>query len=75
MIHQENKGFSGARNSGLALLDSKYLMFIDSDDFLPSDDVVELLVSKAIDSDCDIVGGGGVQCCQRRWWISKICSA
>ena len=58
VIHQENKGFSGARNSGLALLDSKYLMFIDSDDFLPSDDVVELLVSKAIDSDCDIVGGG-----------------
>ena len=33
-IFQENKGQGGARNSGFRLVDSKYVMFLDPDDFL-----------------------------------------
>ena len=32
VIHQNNKGFSGARNTGLSVIDAKYIMFVDSDD-------------------------------------------
>lgn len=35
IIHQENKGFSGARNVGLRKTNGKYIMFVDSDDFIP----------------------------------------
>lgn len=34
VVHQENKGLGGARNTGLQLADSKYVMFLDSDDYL-----------------------------------------
>lgn len=36
VLHQENKGLSGARNSGIEVASGKSLFFIDSDDFLPS---------------------------------------
>ena len=34
VIHQENKGLSGARNTGLDNISGKYVTFIDSDDWL-----------------------------------------
>lgn len=33
-IHQENKGLSGARNAGILSSIGKYLIFIDSDDYI-----------------------------------------
>jgi len=34
VIHQQNQGLSGARNSGLKVATGDYLTFLDSDDFL-----------------------------------------
>ena len=34
VIHQENKGLSGARNTGIREAKGEYLYFVDSDDFL-----------------------------------------
>lgn len=36
-IHQDNSGPSAARNHGLKLAAGDYCLFVDSDDFLPSD--------------------------------------
>jgi len=37
VIHQENKGLSGARNSGINSSKGEYLVFIDSDDYWNSE--------------------------------------
>lgn len=34
VVHKENEGVSAARNTALSLVDSDYIMFMDSDDFL-----------------------------------------
>ena len=57
VIHQENRGFSGARNRGLETLFGKYIMFVDSDDML-CDGAIEALMSEAAAHDFDIVQGG-----------------
>lgn len=57
IIHQKNKGFSGARNTGLEKLNSKYVMFLDSDDFL-AEDSIEKLMDCAYQNEADIVEGG-----------------
>ena len=57
VIHQENKGFSGARNTGLNSLFAKYIMFVDSDDEL-CPNAIESLLKVAFENDCDIVEGG-----------------
>ncbi len=57
VIHQENRGFSGARNRGLEKIYAKYIMFVDSDDML-TDGAIDKLMDCAIENDCDIVEGG-----------------
>lgn len=37
MIHQENKGLSEARNTGIRLAAGEWITFVDSDDFLAPD--------------------------------------
>lgn len=43
VIHQENKGVSGARNAGMRCASGEYIMFVDSDDELYPDAVQTLL--------------------------------
>lgn len=57
IIHQKNRGLSGARNRGLECLLGKYLMFLDSDDFLLPG-AIDALMEVAIKKDYDIVQGG-----------------
>jgi len=63
VIHQENKGFSGARNTGLSKLNARYIMFVDSDDML-CENAIESLLSTAFDNDCDVVEGGAYLLCE-----------
>ena len=54
VIHQENKGQGGARNTGILEATGEYLMFVDSDDFLKSR-ALSILYKTASEYDADIV--------------------
>lgn len=56
IIHQKNTGFSSARNRGLEKLESRYLFFLDSDDYLP-EDALENLYIKMEQEQADIIEG------------------
>ena len=57
VVHGENKGLSGARNSGLNVAHGKYVMFIDSDDYVELD-MIENLYNCMIEKGADTVIGG-----------------
>lgn len=44
VVHQENQGLSGARNSGLERASGEYIIFLDSDDFWEGEDCLSLCV-------------------------------
>ncbi|KMZ12803.1 Glycosyltransferase [Candidatus Burkholderia humilis] len=52
----KNSGLSVTRNEGLKRARGKYVMFVDSDDYI-SDNCVETLLSRALQHDADIVQG------------------
>ena len=52
-IVQENKGLSGARNTGLDIMKGEYVCFIDSDDFIHKD-YVKILYENLIKTNADI---------------------
>ena len=54
VIHQANKGVSGARNVGINASSGEYIMFVDSDDELYLD-AVRILMNDAEEYDADIV--------------------
>lgn len=53
VIHQENKGVSSARNSGLDNAKGQYVMFVDGDDYVDSD-YVSFFLNMVIRSGCNI---------------------
>ena len=57
VIHQRNRGLSGARNTGIREIFGKYIMFVDSDDFLLPG-AIDALLDTAFAQDCDLVEGG-----------------
>lgn len=54
VIHQENKGVSGARNTGLRYATGEYILFVDSDDELYHN-AAEILLRDAQEYGADIV--------------------
>lgn len=50
VINQQNKGLSGARNTGIEAATGDYIVFLDSDDWM-DEDAVEAAVSKAENAD------------------------
>lgn len=57
VIHKENGGLSDARNRGMDLAEGKYLLFLDSDDYL-EDQALELLYGMAERDGSEIAIGG-----------------
>lgn len=55
-IYQKNEGISSARNTAIDRALGKYLSFIDSDDEI-CNDYIEIIMSKAILEDADILKG------------------
>lgn len=70
IIHQDNKGFSGARNAGLKNINSKYITFLDSDDILLPN-AIDNLLDKAIKTNAEIVVGG-YRCFNEKKTLSEI---
>lgn len=59
LVHQQNKGLSGARNTGIDLAKGEYFLFVDSDDrLLPG--AIEALTAAARSQGAKIVCGGYV---------------
>ncbi|MBR2553953.1 MAG: glycosyltransferase [Aeriscardovia sp.] len=54
VVFQSNMGIAGARNTGINHASGRYLMFADCDDLL-NDEIVERLLKRAYEQDCDIV--------------------
>lgn len=54
LLEQENQGVSDARNNGVKLATSKYIMFVDNDDFI-NKDMVEKMYNKISAEQADIV--------------------
>lgn len=59
VINQENKGFSGARNTALKVLKGRYITFLDSDDVL-GEAAIQTLLTEVVITDEDIVQGGWI---------------
>lgn len=57
VISQQNRGLSGARNTGLRNGKGRYVMFLDSDDYL-TENAVQTLMEAAYRQKADIVQGG-----------------
>lgn len=55
VIHKENGGLSDARNAGVLAATGKYILFIDSDDFIANDSLKKISETLNHDSEPDIV--------------------
>ena len=64
IINQENKGLSGARNTGIAQSHGQHLLFVDSDDvLLPY--AIEELMSLSKKNNADVVDSGHIRFADR----------
>ena len=71
VIHKNNGGVASTRNLGLKKICANYIMFLDSDDFIPSYNSIERLLDVAYRHNADIVAGNFYRFLEREGSISK----
>ena len=54
VIHQKNKGLSGARNSGLKIATGNYILYVDSDDFLEKEEAILQMLKTVFDPEIPV---------------------
>ena len=54
VIHQKNKGLSGARNTGLDIMSGDVVAFLDSDDAF-NEEMIQRMVETMLNNDADVV--------------------
>ena len=54
VMHQENQGLSGARNTGIEAATGEFIGFVDADD-IAAPDMYEKLYTEAVSLSCDVV--------------------
>lgn len=64
VIHQTNKGLSGARNAGLDIARGEYVFLVDSDDFITKD-IIEMMLEDALSTEADIVVCNNIRCSEK----------
>lgn len=70
VIHQENQGLSGARNTGLKKATGDYIFFLDSDDFVDEKMLEEMLLALK-KNNADIVECGTIYCKEDETYIKE----
>ena len=66
VVHQKNRGLSGARNTGLRYAKGEYVAFVDSDDWISSD-MYQTLVNLVELNDLDMARSSVVETDGDRW--------
>ena len=75
VIHQENKGLSGARNTGLAQAKGDYICFVDSDDMVSPNYLAEMLDAiKAGKADMALCDVESTKLCEPAYDIKESCT-
>lgn len=57
VIHQQNGGVCVARNKGLDIAEGEFVFFMDSDDYFPDSETLEVLYRDAVSNNADMAVG------------------
>ena len=71
IIDKKNEGSGVARNTALAIAQGEYIYFVDGDDWLDNNSVLEKLYLKAVEDNLDILIFGGLSCYENEGRIYK----